>query len=138
VAPQRARPVDPHIARRRKGSIVTEQQRTQEKQWSRIVARAWADDTFKDRLLSDPKAVLFEQGFETRRDVCVSLAETAEMESTDEVLYLALPPKPIDLSEEELLPIGVAWCGCGGCGRCGRCGCGCGGCGGCGVCALCR
>ncbi len=124
--------------RERKGNIVTEQQRIQGKQWSRVVARAWADDTFKDRLLSDPKAVLLEQGFETTCDVCVSEAEQPEMESTDEILYLALPPKPVDLSEEELLPVGVAWCGCGGCGRCGRCGCGCGGCGGCGPCGFCR
>jgi hypothetical protein len=134
MAPQWARPVGPHEARRRKGSIVTEPQRIQDKQWSRIIAKAWADDTFRDRLLSEPKAVLLEQGFETTRDVCVSLAETNEMESTDEILYLALPPKPDDLSEEELLPVGVAYCYSGGCHRCGRCGCGCGGCGGCGLC----
>jgi hypothetical protein len=134
MAPQWARPVDPHEARRRKGSIVTEQQRIQDKQWSRIIAKAWADDTFRDRLLSDPKAILLEQGFETARDICVSLAESSEMQSTDEILYLALPPKPVDLSEEELLPVGVAYCYSGGCHRCGRCGCGCGGCGGCGGC----
>jgi hypothetical protein len=138
MAAQRVRPVVPHEVRRQKGSIMAEQQRIQDKQWSRVIARAWADDTFRDRLLSDPKAVLLEQGFETTRDVCVSVAESPEMESTDEVLYLALPPKPVDLSEEELLPVGVAWCGSGGCGRCGRCGCGCGGCGGCGVCSVCR
>jgi Nitrile hydratase, alpha chain len=116
---------------------VTEQQRIQDKKWSRIVAKAWADDTFRDRLLSDPKAALLEQGFETSRDVCVSVAETCEMQSTDEILYLVLPPRP-DISEEELLPVGVAYCFSGGCHRCGRCGCGCGRCGGCGACGLCR
>jgi hypothetical protein len=116
---------------------VNEQQRIQDKQWSRIIAKAWADDTFRDRLLSDPKATLLEQGFETTRDVCVSVAETVELQSTDEILYLALPPRP-DLSEEELLPIGVAYCFSGGCHRCGRCGCGCGGCGRCGACGFCR
>ena len=117
---------------------MTEQQGIHDKQWSRIIARAWADDTFRDRLLSDPKAVLLEQGYETTRDVCVSVGESTEMQSTDEILYLALPPKPVDLSEEELLPVGVAYCYSGGCGRCGRCGCGCGRCGGCGVCGFCR
>jgi hypothetical protein len=116
---------------------VTEQQRMQDKQWSRIIAKAWADDTFRDRLLSEPKAALREQGFETSRDVCVREAETGEMQSTDEILYLVLPPKP-DISEEELLPVGVAYCYSGGCFRCGRCGCGCGRCGGCGACGLCR
>ncbi|MGP0066543.1 MAG: nitrile hydratase subunit alpha [Isosphaeraceae bacterium] len=113
------------------------EQRIPDKQWSRIIAKAWADDAFRDRLLADPKAVLLEHGFQTRRDVCVILAETPEMESTDEVIYLALPPRPDDLSEEELLPVGVAYCFSGGCMRCGRCGCGCGGCGICGICGLC-
>jgi len=137
MAPHWVRPVGPHEARRRKGSIVIEQQRIPVKHWSRIIARAWADDTFRDRLLADPKAVLLEQGFDTERDVCVSVAETCEVESTDEILYLALPPRPEDLSEEELLPVGVAYCYSGGCHRCGRCGCGCGGCGGCGASGLC-
>ena len=96
---------------------MTEQQRIPDKQWGRIVARAWSDDTFRDRLLAEPKAVLREQGFETTREVCVTLAETCDSESTDEVLYLALPPRPEDLSEEELLPMGVAYCYSGGCHR---------------------
>jgi hypothetical protein len=111
-------------------------QRIEDKQWSRVIAKAWADDTFRDRLLSQPKAVLLEQGLNITGDVCVSMHETEEMLSTDEILYLTLPPKP-DISEEELLPVGVAYCYSGGCGRCGRCGCGCGGCGGCGRCGFC-
>ena len=83
---------------------MTEQQRIQDKQWSRIIAKAWADDTFKDRLLSDPKAVLLEHGIETTRDVCVSVAETSEMQSTDEILYLTLPPKPADIFGRRVAP----------------------------------
>ena len=48
-------------ARRRKGSIVIEQQRIPDKQWSRIIARAWADDAFRDRLLAEPKAILLDR-----------------------------------------------------------------------------
>jgi hypothetical protein len=110
---------------------MTAQQAIPDKQWSRIVAKAWVDDTFRDRLLSDPKAILREQGFETTRDIRVIVADESELQSTDETLYLALPHRPVDLSEEELLPIGVAYCYSGGCHRCGRCGCGCGRCGGC-------
>ena len=116
---------------------MTAQQAIPVKPWSRIVARAWADDDFKGRLLSDPRAVLREHGIETEGDVRVSLAEDAEPEAPDEILHLVLPPAPSDLSEEELLPAGVGYCGCGGCHRCGRCGCGCGGCGRCGPCGLC-
>jgi hypothetical protein len=113
------------------------------KSWSRIVARAWADDAFRDRLLSDPKSVLREHGIETAGDVRVSTAERDgdfdedEPLHADETLHLILPPLPSDLSEEDLVPTGAAYCGCGGCHRCGRCGCGCGGCGGCGICRLC-
>jgi hypothetical protein len=137
MAQRWSQPVGPHEALRRKGNIVIAQQGISDKAWSRIIARAWADDTFRDRLLADPRAVLLENGVDTGCAVRVSLSEACEMESTDEVLYLALPPRPDDLSEEELLPVGVAYCGCGGCHRCGRCGCGCGGCGRCGLCGLC-
>ena len=113
------------------------QQAIPSKAWSRIVARVWADEDFKDRLLSDPKLVLREHGIETEGDVCVTGAEAIEPDRDGGVLYLVLPPPPTDLSEEELLPTGVAYCGSGGCHRCGRCGCGCGGCGRCGACGLC-
>ena len=120
-----------------RGRDVTTQQAIPSKPWSRIVARAWADEDFQDRLLSDPKVVLREYGIETDCEVCVSVAETPDSERTDDVLHLILPPPPRDLSEEELLPTGVAYCFSGGCFRCGRCGCGCGFCGRCGVCGLC-
>ena len=109
------------------------------KSWSRIVARAWADDEFKSRLLADPVAVLREQGLETRGEIRIRIGvdETAAFPGTGDTLHLILPPPPSDLSEEEWLPTGVAYCGCGGCHRCGGCGCGCGGCGVCGLCGLC-
>ena len=45
---------------------MAEQQGIHDKQWSRIIAKAWADDAFKDRLLSDPNP-LEPQGFESSR-----------------------------------------------------------------------
>ena len=60
------------------------------KPWSRIVARAWADEDFQDRLLSDPKVVLREYGIETEGEVCVSVAETPDSGRTDDVLHLIL------------------------------------------------
>jgi hypothetical protein len=107
------------------------------KPWSRIIARAWADDDFQDRLLSDPTVVLREYGIEPEGEVCVSVDGMPDSDDTDDVLHLVLPPRPRDLSEEELLPTGVAYCFSGGCFRCGRCGCGCGGCGRCAACGFC-
>lgn len=111
-----------------------------DRSWSRIVARAWADDAFRDRLLAEPKTVLLEHGIATEGDVRVTACAADDGIATsgrDETLHLILPPPPSGLAEEELVPTGVAFCGCGGCHRCGRCGCGCGGCGICGICMLC-
>lgn len=107
---------------------MTDQQRFQEKQWSQIVARAWADEAFKYRLLSEPTAVLREHGLEIAPDV-----ELKVVEDTDKIRHFVLPAAPIgELTDEELSPTAGAdsYSGfSGGCGRCGRCGrCGCGGC----------
>jgi hypothetical protein len=107
-----------------RGIVVTEQQHFQEKQWSMIVARAWADEGFKERLLSEPKAVLREHGLEMAPEIDVKIVEDSER-----VRHFVLPANPVgELTEEELSPTAGAdsFSGfSGGCGRCGRCGCGC-------------
>lgn len=107
---------------------MVDQQRFQQKQWGQIVARAWADDEFKARLMESPKTVMRDYGLELAPGVRVTVVE-----DTAEDRHFILPPNPAgDLSEEELSPVAGAdsfsgGCGCrrcGGCG-CGRCGCGC-------------
>lgn len=107
---------------------MTEVERFQEKQWGLIVARAWADDAFKARLLTDPKSVLRENGLEPPAG-----AEVRIVEDTPEVRHFVLPASPTaELSEEELSPVAGADSFSGICGMSGRCGCGrCGRCGGC-------
>jgi hypothetical protein len=110
-------------------------------QWGQIVGRAWADDEFKQRLLAETTAVLEEYDLAPPAGVRVELLQDAEWvpESTDDVLYLAMPARPSDeeLSEDELCSIGgpetAKRCGgCGGCGGCHRCHhCYCDWCGGC-------
>jgi nitrile hydratase alpha subunit len=99
---------------------VTEVQRFQEKQWGLIVARAWADDEFRARLLSNAAGVMREHGLEVPPD-----AEIRVVVDSPDVRHFVLPASPTgDLSEEELSPVAGAdsfsWL----CGRCGRCGCG--------------
>ena len=98
--------------------------RFHQKQWGKIVARAWSDPEFKARLIADPLTVLREHGVEPAAGV-----ELRVVEDSPGSHYLVLPASPSsDLSEEELVPtaVGYCWCGyCGWCGRCGRCGCGC-------------
>ena len=64
------------------------------KKWSQLVAQAWADQKFKQRLLDDPKAVLREQGIKVPAGV-----EVRVVEPTDKLLYFVLPPKPADAGE---------------------------------------
>lgn len=93
-----------------------------------LVAKAWADDELKERLLTEPSAVLAEHGIEVPSGI-----ELRVVEDTDDVCHLVLPASPAgDLLDEELTSSigfdsfsgGCGFCGCGRCG-CGsrRCGC---------------
>ncbi len=75
-----------------------EQLQAYAKQYGQVVARAWADDDFKQRLLADPAAVLQAEGMAVPPGV-----ELRAVENTDKVTYLMLPPKPsAELSDEQL------------------------------------
>ncbi len=85
---------------------MTKQERFQQKQWGKIVARAWADAEFKERLLADPQVVLREHGIETAPGI-----EFKIMEGEPGVQHLVLPPKPSEeMSEEDLVPTAVGYC----------------------------
>ncbi len=74
-----------------------EQREERLKTYTRLVAKAWEDEGFKQRLLADPKETLQAEG--------LSFPEGAEvhvMETNDRLFYLPLPPKPGGLSIEEL------------------------------------
>ena len=96
--------------------------------WSQVVARAWSDEDFMQRLLSDPRAVLAEHDLEVPPDteVEVVLGTEVKVDDTGMVRRFILPANPPpDLFEEELVGDAFAYCYCGGCGRCGGCGCRC-------------
>jgi hypothetical protein len=71
----------------------------QKKAWGQIVAKAWEDAAFKQRLLADPAAALKAHGFEVPPGVRVRVVE-----DTASLWHLTLPPQPGDaeLSEEQL------------------------------------
>ncbi len=68
------------------------------REWQRIVAEAWADDAFRQRLIADPKAVLAERGIEIEEEV-----EVQVVQGQKNVRYLLLPPKPEGEDETEIL-----------------------------------
>jgi hypothetical protein len=67
--------------------------------WGQIIAKAWADEKFKTRLLANPAAVLKEQGLKIPPGCQVKIVE-----DTDKVVHLTLPAKSStdELSEDEL------------------------------------
>ena len=96
--------------------------------WSHIVARAWCDEDFMKRLLSDSRAVLAERDLEVPpgTEVEVVLGTEVKVDDTGAVRRFVLPAgPPPELIEEDLGGGAVAWCACGACGRCGACGCRC-------------
>jgi hypothetical protein len=76
--------------------------------WGKIVAKAWADDSFKKRLMSNPNAVLKENGLEVDPGIQVKV-----IEDTEKLRHITLPPKPTEgeLSEEQLSMAagGISW-----------------------------
>ena len=62
------------------------------KQWARIVAKAWADEDFKRRLLAEPAAVLKEEGVEVPAGVKLQV-----IENTESTMNLVLPAMPKDV-----------------------------------------
>ena len=71
------------------GQRLTADQQENWKKWSQLVAQAWADDKFKQRLLAEPVEVLKEHGMEVPAGL-----EVRVVENTDKVANLLLPPKP--------------------------------------------
>jgi hypothetical protein len=68
--------------------------------WGEMVSKAWRDEAFKNRLLSDPTAVLKEHGLELPPGVQIRVVE-----DTEKVIHLPLPRKPAteaEISEEAL------------------------------------
>jgi hypothetical protein len=65
-----------------------------QKAWCQVVARAWSDGAFKDRLLRDPMAALKESGIEPPADVTFKVVENSA-----KVMHLVLPEPPSSVEE---------------------------------------
>ncbi len=71
-----------------------------QKAWGKVVARAWSDAAFKERLLRDPAEALKENGIIISADVVLKVVE-----NSGKVQHLVLPKPPsdvVELSDEEL------------------------------------
>jgi hypothetical protein len=80
-------------------TVSRQQQDEQARAYGRIVAKAWGDEAFKQRLLADPVSVLAAEGLIVPRG-----SEVRVVENTDKLVYFMLPARPAgaDLSDEQL------------------------------------
>lgn len=75
--------------------------------WSKIVAKAWLDPAFKERLLDNPHAVLDSHAIQVPAGTQVMIVE-----NTSDTFYLVLPQKPSgELSEEDLAKVAAGMSG---------------------------
>jgi hypothetical protein len=82
-------------------------QEEQGKKISQLIARCWADEGFKQKVLADPAATLRAEGLELPAD----LSYVAH-ENTEKVFHLVIPAKPTELSDEDLdQAVGGSGCG---------------------------
>jgi hypothetical protein len=77
----------------------------QEKKISQLIAKCWADEGFRQKVLADPAATLRAEGMELRADVSYMAHE-----NTDKVFHLIIPAKPTELSDEDLAHVAGGTC----------------------------
>ncbi|GAB1394985.1 hypothetical protein MASR1M60_31490 [Rhodocyclaceae bacterium] len=85
----------------------------QAKQMQQLIAKCWADEAFKQKLLADPAGTLKAEGMAMPEEVTVRVVE-----NTAENFTLVIPAMPTDLSDEALSAVAGGWWG-----RCRCCGC---------------
>jgi hypothetical protein len=77
-------------------------EKDQGKVFSQLIAKAWTDAAFKQRLLREPATVLEEYGLEVPAGVTIRIVE-----DTDTLMHVSLPPRPSgkELTEEDLTAV---------------------------------
>lgn len=70
---------------------------------ARIIAKAWADDEYRSRLLAKPAEVLAAEGLDVAPDV-----QVITLSPDSAITHFFLPEKPTDLGAEALNDDGVA------------------------------
>ena len=70
----------------------------QAKQYQQLIAKCWADDAFKQRLLADPAGTLAAEGMAVPEGVTLRVVE-----DTAQAVTLVIPARPTELTDEALV-----------------------------------
>jgi Nitrile hydratase, alpha chain len=68
-----------------------------DKKMSQIIAKCWADEGFKRKLLDDPAATLKAEGVELPAGLSIKAVE-----NNDKLVHVVIPARPAELSDEYL------------------------------------
>ncbi|GAB1394959.1 hypothetical protein MASR1M60_31230 [Rhodocyclaceae bacterium] len=77
----------------------------QAKQIQQLIAKCWADESFKQKLLADTAATLKAEGISMPPGVTVKAVENTAQQFT-----LVIPPKPDELGDEALEGVAGGYC----------------------------
>jgi len=69
--------------------------------WAKVVAKAWADESYKNKLLSDPAAVFRAEGLAIPEGVRLTVLENSATQ-----IHLVLPVAPSDAADLEDAALG--------------------------------
>ena len=77
--------------------------------FGKVIAQAWSDDTYKAKLLGNPRTALAEAGIEVPADIDITVTEQKPGE-----MHLVLPPRPDEgeVSDEMLQTVAGGFCSC--------------------------
>ena len=80
----------------------------QSKKYAKLIAKAWSDEAFKERLLTDSRAILEAEGISVPPGVDVKVVE-----QTDTQLFVVIPQKPLNVEcavLDERAAAFLCWC----------------------------
>ena len=86
-----------------------EEKKEQGKKYAKLIAKAWSDESFKERLLADPRTVLEAEGISVPPGVYVKVVE-----DTDTQIFMVIPrpPENFNIMDEEERIAASAYCFC--------------------------